>query len=515
MNKLNRRQFIAASGAAAASATVLPKISANTNVKRKASTKMTKSKAKPNILWIMTDEQRPDSLGCYGSKWAKTPNLDRLAANGTAFTQCHTQSPVCVPSRASTLACRYPQDVNVYDNKYYFEDGIMDPSLKTFPEIFADAGYKTASIGKWHTPNHPTWQENIFWQHYGTIGMYGLGDKSREKPNRVVKRLGGSSIILAGTYPHDNWGANSASHLTDLTIDWIKNAAKSDQPFMLRLSHLWPHTPVLPPSPWHKLYEPDEIPYNLDEYKKTLDKRSKHDLSLGKGQRGMEFSEETWRWIRQCYYGLCAYVDNQVGRLLNLLDELGLAENTIVAYTSDHGKHLGEYGCCEKASYDSEVWRVPFIMAGPGVPKISNGCSDLVEMMDLGPTLLSLAGLKPAKEMHGRDLFNSKEPEAVFGVIERGGRRDLKNPYAPQDQGFRRIAVRTKRFRYDYTYSLRGANTAKSPDEYDASLFDVQNDPLELNNLIHNPDYADIAKDMRQKGQQWYLKHLTTRHKTG
>ena len=508
---MNRRKFLGASGMAGISAFCINKAAANniTSPKTSHASVATARQAnnKPNIIWFHVDEQRPDSLGCYGSDWAKTPNLDRLATMGAVFRQCHVQSPICSPSRTSQLFCRYPQDVGVYDNKYFFKDGIVDPNWKTFPQVFAENGYRTFSFGKWHTPNHPTWQENTLWQHFDTVNMYGIKNPELEGPNKIVKRPKASSIVMAGTYPHDHWGANSSTQITDASLRWMEEAVKTDQPFFMRLAHLWPHTPVLPPNPWDKLYEPDEIPYNLDEYAETKDKRSKFDQWLAKHQGGDLLDEKTWRWVRQCYYGLCSQVDNQVGRVLHRLEELGLMENTIVIYSSDHGTHLGEYGCCEKNSFDSEVWRVPMIIAGPGI-KPSQVRTDICEAMDLGPTLLSLAGLETADGMNGRDLFNSKAPDAVFGIMEIDGHNnDPSKPYAPDAQGFRRVAVRTKRYRCDFNITVQGGKETANANQTDASLYDTKNDPLELNNLSHVQKYAPVLNELIAKGKAWCKEH--------
>ena len=165
---------------------------------------------RPNVLWIQTDEQRPDSLGCYGSEWAKTPYIDALARRGIVYRNCVCNSPVCVPSRASQLAARYPQELRTVLNQVYALDDIYPAGTITFPEVFAEAGYATASIGKWHTPNHPTWQHNdplINLDQYS--GYYALNERYDEDKYRVIKRPGGTPIILAGTYP--GWARQSSS----------------------------------------------------------------------------------------------------------------------------------------------------------------------------------------------------------------------------------------------------------------------------------------------------------------
>lgn len=494
MGEFTRRKFLQGSMAAGLAAPLgaLSAIGASPRPERGASNAVTAGPEKYNILWIMTDEQRPDSLGCYGSPWARTPNLDRLAARGVTFHECHVQSPVCLASRTSMLMGRYPQELIPDDvNGHAFEDGILDPSRKSFVNLFADAGYRTANIGKWHTPKHPTWQENIEFilcqknGQWTAADCYSLMKPYNEEKHRVIKRKGLSPIILSGLYPHHDWGETPSGHLTDMAINWLRDAAKCDRPFLLRVSHLWPHSPVLVPQPWDKLYDPDAIPFRPFN-RKAYENRSAFDRHHSDIQQCADLSEMTWRRIRADYFGLCAYVDYEVGRLLRTLDELALADRTIVVFNSDHGKSQGEIGLSEKGNFDREVWRVPFILSGPGLPGNEHR-HDLNENMDLGATLGALAGIDFPPDMRGRNLFQSSEPEAVFGIIDLYGQR--------------RVAIRTKQFRFDCTVPKGAMKIAGQG--LDANLIDVEHDPWEERNLILDPHYASTANQMRHRIEAW------------
>ncbi len=454
---------------------------------------------KKNILMIYTDEQRPDSLGCY-SGWAKTPVLDRLAGEATVFHECHVPSPVCVPCRTSTFFSRSPQATGVYDNRYFFEDGILPEGLKSFPQLFSENGYTTASIGKWHTPNNPTWDENIFWQHFDTVGCYVYKDGISEKAHKVVKRPKGDAIIMAGIYPDDRWGTDPASHLFDMAVDWLKAHAEDEDPFFLRISPLWPHTPVSTPSPWHKLYDPGEIPLEVKD-RDMYANRSAHDVRLSDGQGGMQMSDETWDWVHRCYYGLCSYVDHQVGRVLFQLEEMGLMDDTIIVYTSDHGKSMGEYGACEKGAFDREVWRVPLIIRNPDEPIPRNNHA-ICSTLDLGKTLLDLCGIEQEAGMEGRNLLKDPSPEITFGIINMGGIRDVSNPHKPENFGTLRLAVRKGSWRYDFTYSIGGKELTYA--QCDESLFNVQDDPDEKNNLNNESKLSQLCKELWQLGVDWH-----------
>jgi arylsulfatase A-like enzyme len=470
-----------------------------------AATKQNVGGRRPNILWIQTDEQRPDSLGCYGSAWAKTPYLDRLARQGVVFHECHVQSPVCVPSRTSMLACKYPQEIDVQGNssldgkKFSNRPGLFTEKDKFFPNLFADAGYRTANIGKWHTPRHKTWQENdLFILFDDVAGFYGLAEGYSEEAHRVVKRPRGSSIIIGGIYPEHDGGTTPSSHITDKAIDWLKkNGTAGNKPFLLRVSHLWPHTPVLAPQPWDTLYKPSDVPCRANN-RKSYEGRAEYDRTLSDGHGGFKLSDEVWQQNAADYYGLCSHVDHEVGRLLQALEESGLAENTIIAYNADHGRNLGENGTCEKNTFDREVWRVPFILSWPGHLPEGENRHDLMELMDFGPTLCALAGIPLDDGMRGRDLFHSEEPAAVYGVVQTWGL-------------WTRAAVRTKRYRYECTLAYHNQfsdrNSRIAGGDYDPNLFDVEKDPFEENNLIHNPEMTGVAEELHTKLNNWYRKY--------
>jgi len=489
MAETTRRGFIKA-GLAASSAAALVGAQESGRVEAMAGEgegEGTRASRRPNILWIQTDEQRPDSLGCYGLDWVRSPNLDRLASTGVTFTECHAPSPVCVPSRTSMLFCQPPMQTGIFENSPAFKDGFVDQDKKTWVNLFAEARYRTASYGKWHTPNHPTWQENQLFHLFGHVtGYYEMTPPYDEADYDVVKRPGNGSIFLAGRYPHHDWGVTPSSHVTDWGIDWLRRNGQGEEPWLLRISHTWPHTPVLVPEPWDKLFGPDDVPCNALN-RTAYEARSGFDRWFVDRQQGFDLTMDQWRQSARDYYALCAYVDHEVGRLVHALEELGLMENTIIAFNADHGRSLGEVGLTEKGTYDREVWRVPFIMSGPGLPQ-GEVRDDLADLMDFGPTLCAMAGIDLADGMQGRDLFHSDEPDAVFGVIDIG-------PY-------RRAGIRTKRHRFDCTVSYKGERTTR--DAADPNLFDIESDPEELNNLIHDPANRALADELYGRIVAWY-----------
>ena len=449
----------------------------------------------PNVLWIQTDEQRPDSLGCYGSAWARTPNVDELARRGTVFHECHVQSPMCVSSRTSMLTALYPPETGVFSNAVQGAEDVLPPTLKTVPNVFADAGYSTISLGKWHTPVHPTWQEvDAFIGFPDVAGPAAVMPPFTDEAQQVIKNPGSFMdtvdipIIIGGIYPYHDWGDDPAKHLTELALTRLRHAAASDEQFFLRVSYVWPHTPVLAPRPWDRFYDPDEVKCDALN-QKGHDGRAKYDRWLAGVEKGMELPIDQWRQAAAHYYALCSYVDHEVGRLMIALEELGLAENTIVAYNADHGRAMGEFGHCQKGTFDYEVWRVPFIVTWPGHVPAGEHRRDLCELMDFGPTLFTLAGVEPAVGMGGRDLFDSSQPPpaAVFGAV------DMFSP--------RRVGVRTDRYRYDCTYALDQVKC--DPGNVDANLIDLQSDPSETENLARDPSMKDLADEHYQLISDW------------
>ena len=274
---------------------------------------------------------------------------------------------------------------------------------------------------------------------------------------------------------------------TDGAIAWLRSR-DTDRPFMLRVSHNWPHTPVLPPPPRDSLYDPADIPIRyLDA--EALAGRSKRDKMFADRHRMCDLSREQIRHVWTNYMGLCACVDHEVGRLMSALEELGLRDDTIVFYNADHGKMLGEYGTGEKGVFDDQVWRVPFIWSFPGRLPEGKVRTDICELADTGRTLLTLAGLEDRipDSFRGRDLFgDDPAPEAVFGQI---------------NYRMMRVAVRTDRYRMDVTWSDEGRRLGE--DELDGNLFDLSEDPAERVNLYDEPSHDPVRRELLERLERW------------
>lgn len=458
----------------------------------------------------MTDEQRVDSLGCYGSPWAKTPHLDALARRGVVFERCFCQSPICLPSRASQLACRYPLECGTFCNDV---KGGFPPGTVTFPEFFAASGYTTVNFGKTHVPRHPVWQEGEAYRHfrhYATPRQ--LGEGFDPVDYRVAKdEVNG--LILGGTYPGGM--DNPSRHATDQGIEFLQNH-QGPAPFLLRVSHMWPHTPVLPPAPFDATYQAKDLPIRyFDE--EILEHRSSRARrwadQFGIREMSRAAYEQTWT----DYMGLCAYIDHEVGRLLDALYASQWADHTLVLFSSDHGRALGEYGAVEKHTFDDAVWLVPFMVSWPGRLGEGEVRHDLCELIDTGRTLAGRTGLgdQVPKTWRGRDLFRDPTPaedeQAVFGEIGypdnqtaaalayAGKRKNLESHKAQGE--CLRVAIRTRRYRMDLNWTYQGRLIVE--ENPDGLLIDLESDPMERHNLFHEAEYQSVVKNLKLRLGDW------------
>jgi choline-sulfatase len=459
-----------------------------------------KEQAPPNIIWIQTDEQRTSSLGCYGSDWARTPYIDRIAGKGTVFTRAYTQCPQCVPARNSQLTARYPQEINCTFNQANipFPDG-----TRTIVDVLKEAGYYTVTYGKQHTSAPINWDEAKNWilnQDYS--GYYSINEKYDPEEYGVITPSGArqGGIIRAGIYPGGD--DNPSRNITDWAIDFLRNRNK-EQPFFLRVSHNYPHTPVLPSKPWDTFYDPAEIPIVYVDMD-AVNTRSSWNRESSQWKALSQLSKEDYDRSWQHYMGLCAQVDHEVGRLMEVMNELGLTGNTIIVYSADHGAGLGEFGLVTKGTFDDPSWRVPYIWSWPGHIPEGVVSDDLAEMTDMNRTLLRLCGLDEMipDSWRGRDLFMDPAPDAVFSQI---GYPNMNSVVGKEGDkrghfGQLRVGMRTAQFSMDYTFMKNGQ---KMPVE-DGNLFDLINDPGELKNLWDDPDHQEIKASMAERMDRWF-----------
>ena len=359
----------------------------------------------------MGDEFRTDSLSCYGTPFPEivTPHIDRIAAAGVRFTGCYCNSPICVPSRTSLMTATPPETNGVYGNEGSWASFPYDRDLVTLPEHLAAHGYRTLNFGKTHLPVAlDPWQHD---DHDGAdLKTFYAGTEGHPFEDEVYTPT--LKAAIAGTWPAgvEFPGERVTRHATD----WLSGPEAQDGPFLARVSYLQPHSPVLPPAayagryahlPWPTGPGPDAP---ASAFERAFVEVLRSD-ALGPAEAAQ---------VHAHYYALVAWLDDQVGRVMDALRAAGLAENTIVVVEADHGVSLGERGRLQKHTFFPEVHRVPRLVAFPGRLPAGQVRGDLCELLDLARTLCGLAGVPPAASFHGRDLFSDTPPPShVFATV--------------------------------------------------------------------------------------------------
>lgn len=438
----------------------------------------------------MTDEQRCDSLGCYGSPWAQTPNLDRLAARSVRFDSAYSPSPVCVAARASLLIGHAPCRTGVLNN----HQALRDDDARFLTHDFARAGYQTASFGKHHYNNaRPAFETQAGYCLGGRVGYTEFKVDVDATRDRVVHypadaENGAYPWILAGRFPGEVDQTPEAHNVRD-AMAWI-DQRDTDRPWLLRVSLNAPHTPVAPPAPFDMLIDADAVDLPIDSAK-TLD-------GLGDAVREYLISRagshrlavEQIKRARQAYYGSAAFVDHVLGNLLDQLADRGLLDDTIIAFMSDHGTHLADHGFFQKQSFFEVSARVPWLLALPGQGE--RVISTPVSTGSLLPTLLDLAGVSLAQPVSYPSLaacvMTDQEPigDPIVSEIDYGlhGYRT----------GERYVMVRRDRWKL-IAFRQPGEQGGLAADA-DAMLFDLQADPGEKHNLINENQHASTIEEL-------------------
>ncbi len=446
---------------------------------------------RPNILWLMTDEQRADSLGYTGAPWARTPHLDQLAQRGMCFAQAYTPSPVCVPARACLLTGRAASSIGVLNNHHVL--ALDDPQFLTWR--MAAAGYQVATFGKQHYACRRRAFDLEGGQVLGErVGYYEYQVSVDPREAGVVRYDGGKSPwLLAGRYPGS---AEDTPEMTNVraALEWLRGRDPS-RPFLLRVSFNAPHTPVVTPAPFDTLITPEAIDLPLDGPEMAYASATQRDY-LCDYAGSHRLTPAQIRRARQCYYGQVAFVDHAFGQLLQAMGEMGALENTIIAYVSDHGCHLGDHGFFQKQSFWEASVRVPFFLAGPG---IAQGVVETpVSIGSLLPTLLELAGVESPTGVQYPSLaaaYRGKklEPAPVFSEVDYG--------LWSYRSGERCVMVRQGQWKLFLYHDP--CDPDKCAGREDAVLFDLESDPDERHNLARHPAYAETVRTLVEAIDAW------------
>ena len=433
---------------------------------------------RPNVLFISVDDMN-SHLGTYGHSIVKSPNIDRLAARGVRFDRAYCQYAFCAPSRASVLTGLRPDQTKVYGGPNGFRQAV--PDAVTLPQLFRNAGYVAARVGKVFHYSNP--------QDIGTNGKDDPAswdevsnpagvDKTTLEPEVINlipsrKNIGSGFTLLADTKHRDEEHTDGMVATEAIRL-MEKNRAK---PFFIAVGFFRPHAPYVAPKKYFDLYPLEQIqmPIEPEGHKKLVPA-----IAIAPGARPfLGASVDDARRAKQAYYASISFVDAQIGRVLDALDRLGLRDNTIVVFWSDHGYHVGEHGLWLKTTLFEEAARVPLIVAAPGSKARGQASPRTVELVDLYPTLADLAGLKRPANLAGASLRSLlDEPKAEW---TRAAYTQLQKT---DGSGH---SVRTERWRY----------TEWAGGEKGAQLYDHDKDPREYVNLAGDPAHAGVIVEMK------------------
>ena len=445
---------------------------------------------KPNILYIMSDDHASHAMSCYGSRINETPHLDRIAEGGMRFDNCFCTNSICTPSRATILTGTYNHvnDVTTLTSK-------MDGRQLTFPKLLQKQGYQTAVIGKWHL-GHGGIHDPTGFDYWNVLPGQGLYH------NPEMFDMGEKKIFKG--YVTDI--------ITDFSLDWLSNRDKN-RPFCLLCHHKAPHRHWEPDEKHALMYENIDIPepetFN-DDYsnraRAAADAKMRIDRDLNPRDLkqpvppGLTAEEEkSWKYQRYIkdYLRCVASIDDNVGRILDYLDEEGLTDDTIVIYTSDQGFFLGDHGWYDKRFMYEESLLMPFIIRYP--KEIAPGAvnENMILNVDFPPTFLDYAGIDIPEQMQGtsfRPLLNSQVPEGWQTSMYYRYWMHLAHHHVYAHYG-----VRTLRYKLIYYYadSLGQPGAIDDPKEPEWELFDLEKDPYELNNVYNEPAYTDVVKELK------------------
>lgn len=431
-----------------------------------------------NVLYIISDDLKASTLGCYGDTICETPNVDRLAREGMVFTRAYSQGVVCAPSRPSIMYSRYKE----FDDK----------KLKSFPQFFKEKGWYSARVSKiFHMPipraivegtdgtDYPaSWTERFNCQalEEASPGAYACFNTNFFTTGLEGRAGAGTADRMYVEVRADGDGSNQPDHMAaSKTIELLRK--KKDESFVLAVGFVRPHYPMVAPTKYFAGYRHEDV--RMPERRRG-DWDDIPEAGIPKftsASSGLDKYPENQKRMWTAYYGSISFMDAQLGRVLDELDRLGLRENTAIVFTSDHGYHLGEHDFWQKANLHEEVTRVPLIVSAPGYEP---GTSDaIVELADIYPTVVDLAGFKPPEECHGRSLVPVlSDPKASV--------RDYAFSYHRQSGA---NGIRGDRWTY-ISYGDKG--------EEGEELYDMKNDPGQFTNLAKRPEQKKVLARCRR-----------------
>ncbi|MHC4795122.1 MAG: sulfatase-like hydrolase/transferase [Planctomycetota bacterium] len=481
------------------------------------------ARQRPNILYIVTDQQPVSCVAAYGNKILKTPHLDQLAEAGCTFHSSYIAAFPCSPSRASQLSGRYAHNHGVVEN-----DVLFDEKIPCLGDLCKAAGYDTGYFGKWHLggymyrcpqasrpkdvsgkwfwqrveseegykfkavpgglgedgPQHgfETWVGG--WKHFRdylrTVGFDEIIEKRPRTGCHVIAPSGPDRKHVYSLIPEEH---HVASFLARNAERFIRERATSEKPWCAVLSFYGPHHPVAPPKPWDEMYSLDQITLPENHYD-TLEGKPASQRTEGNCYVLPRWDNNQFKDYIRRYWGYCSYIDKQIGRVLTALSDTNQWDNTITLFTSDHGDMIGAHGMIFKLGHCGyeELYRVPTIIYIPDVTKPGSRMDALASNIDFLPTLLEASGITIPVGIDGKSLLplvkgkTTQHREMVFA-----------------DSFNRSLICRDRRYKFVLNWNERGLD----------ELYDLKADPGELKNLAYVAQYAELATKMRQQILDW------------
>ena len=449
--------------------------------------------SRPNILFIMSDDHASHAISSYGSRINQTPNLDRIAEDGMILQNCFCVNSICTPSRA-----------NILTGKHSHLNGVktlsdpLDGRIPNVAKMLQADGYQTAMVGKWHLGHggnaDPTGFD--YWNVLPGQGLY--HDPVMLEPDGEKTHKGYTTDII-----------------TDFSLEWLQNRDK-ERPFFMMCHHKAPHRPWDSDEKHAHMFEDEDVPMPdnfFDDYAnrsnaardakmRVFGHMSERDLkidTLGPPPEGL--SEEAlanWQYQRYIkeYLRCVASIDDNVGRMLDYLDAEGIADDTIVIYTSDQGFFLGDHGWYDKRFMYEESLRMPFLVRYPREIQPGSSCDAMALNIDFAETWLDYAGLSIPEDMQGtslRPLFNDDTPDDWRTSMYYRYWMHLTHHYVPAHYG-----IRTDRYKLIYYYgeALGTTGSIDEPKAPEWELFDLEKDPNEMCSVYDDPAYADIVTEL-------------------
>lgn len=443
-----------------------------------------------NVIFILADDHRYDAMGFYNKyDGLKTPNMDRMAREGVHFSNAFVSTSLCSPSRASILTGQYAHAHKVVDNQAPLPEG-----LTFFPQHLQKQGYRTAFIGKWHMGHSDDAPQKGFdyWLSFRGQGTY-YNTTLNENGKRF--RIEDSSHI--------------SDVLTDKAIGFLKETGKS-KPFFLYLSHKAVHAEFAPAKRHKgqqqnmKLYNPPSmyltVKDTLEKYKNVVTPT----INYRDIPNWVIRQRDSWHGVDYMYHGQIKFndfmrsyletvssVDESIGRVISYLEENGLAQNTVVFYMGDNGFSFGEHGLIDKRHAYEESMRVPLLVYAPGMGTKGRKVEQLVQGIDIAPTILNIAGVNDPGNMHGKSMLPFLKGQNVTGWRDKIFYEYYWEYDFPQTPTI--FSVRTDRFKYIFNHGTWDIN----------ELYDLKSDPHEMKNLIRDSSYRMIARDLRTDMFKW------------